>query len=59
MGFFKEHPQYNKNVFLMTKFDDNNSFLNDTIKELQDICLEHDLELLKANNKTFIDEGYV
>jgi len=51
--FLKDHPNYMKNVFIMMKFDENNSQLQEVETELRSLLKEKGFNPLRADDKVY------
>lgn len=50
--FFKDHPNYDKNVFIMMKFGDEHKLV-ELEKELRNVLTDNDMNPLRADDKVF------
>ena len=54
--FFKDHPHYNRNVFIMTRFVQGNKLLQILDVELRGVLKSNGLEPLRADDKMYIPD---
>ena len=52
--FFKDHPNYGRNVFIMTRLVKGNRLLEELDRELRAVLREHDLDPVRADNKMYL-----
>lgn len=52
--FLTDHPQYDRNVFIMTRFVRGNRLLESLDRELRRVLREHDLNPLRADDKMYL-----
>ncbi len=53
---FVDHPDYNKNVFIMTRFKPGNKLLNELDFEIRQVLKEHNLNPLRADDKMYMSD---
>jgi hypothetical protein len=54
--FFRDNPNYAKNVFLIMKFDNRNLLLNDITSKLRYILIKHGYNPIRANDKMYMKD---
>ncbi|WUH96826.1 hypothetical protein OHR68_25075 [Spirillospora sp. NBC_00431] len=54
--FFEDHPNYDKNVFLMTRFDPGSSHLVRLDVEIRKVLRTHDLNPVRADDKVYMPD---
>jgi len=52
--FFKDHPNYAKNVFIMTRLVKGNRLLEELDRELRAVLREHGLDPVRADEKMYL-----
>lgn len=52
--FFQEHPHYDKNVFIMTRFQRGDRLLESLDAELRRVLKEHGLDPVRADDKMYL-----
>lgn len=52
--FFEDHPDYNKNIFIMTRFVSENRLLEELDNELRSVIREHNLNPIRADDKMYL-----
>jgi hypothetical protein len=54
--FFDDHPRYDRNVFLMTRFDAGSRFLVTLDQELRRVLRHYDLDPVRADDKMYMPD---
>ena len=54
--FLRDHPNYDRNVFLMTRFDSSSRALVELDTEVRRVLREHDLNPLRADDKMYMQD---
>ena len=54
--FFTDHPRYDRNVFLMTRFDAGSKFLVTLDQEVRRALREHDYNPVRADDKVYMPD---
>lgn len=54
--FFGDHPRYDRNVFLMTRFDPGSKFLVALDQELRRVLRQHDFNPVRADDKMYMPD---
>ncbi|WP_433475016.1 hypothetical protein ACQPZP_41145 [Spirillospora sp. CA-142024] len=54
--FFKDHPRYERNVFLMTRFDAGSKFLVTLDQEIRKALREHGYNPVRADDKVYMPD---
>jgi hypothetical protein len=54
--FMDEHPEYDKNVFLMTRFDNSSSYLRDLDHELRTALRSKGFNPVRADDRTIVSD---
>ncbi|MFI6458773.1 hypothetical protein ACIBF6_45415 [Streptosporangium amethystogenes] len=54
--FFLDHPDYERNVFLMTRFDPSNLYLTRLDTEIRRALREHNLNPVRADDKVYMPD---
>lgn len=52
--FFKDHPRYDRNVCIMTRFVKGNLLLEELDRELRSVLREHGLNPVRADDKMYL-----
>lgn len=52
--FFADHPNYNENIFIMTRFEKGDKLLEELDKELRSVIRKHGLNPLRADDKMYL-----
>ena len=52
--FFKDHPHYDHNILIMTRFVASNSLLEELNQELRNILIEHSMNPVKTDDKMYL-----
>lgn len=52
--FLKDHPNYYKNIFIMTRFEKGNKLLEELDRELRSVLREHGLNPVRADDKMYL-----
>lgn len=52
--FLADHPDYDKNIFIMTRFESGNRLLEELDKELRLVIRDYDLNPLRADDKMYL-----
>lgn len=51
---FNDHPDYDKNIFIMTRFTPGNRLLEELDSEIRRVLIEHNLNPLRADDKMYL-----
>ncbi|WP_433117248.1 hypothetical protein [Micromonospora sp. CA-246542] len=54
--FFNDHPRYDRNVFLMTRFDAGSGFLVTLDQELRRVLRHYDFDPVRADDKMYMPD---
>jgi hypothetical protein len=52
--FFKDHPNYGRNVFIMTRLVEGNKLLEELDRDLRAVLREHGLDPVRADDKMYL-----
>jgi len=52
--FFKDHPHYDRNILIMTRFVAGNRLLEELDRELRSVLKEHNLNPIRADDKMYL-----
>lgn len=54
--FFKDHPHYERNIFIMTRLVSGNKLLEELDKELRNVLRSHGLDPVRADDKMYMPD---